>query len=88
MDKATPCRKVDAFCGLFFAKEQGKALKGKPEGTSRSAFLSYAILVLPLMFLLQAFAIIQCLMAIRNTMQMVMLLQGASITVKEPSIPS
>ena len=58
MDKATPCRKVGAFCGLFFAKEQGKALKGKPEGTSRSGFLLYARLMLPLMFLLQAFAII------------------------------
>ena len=58
MDKATPCRKVDAFCGLFFAKEQGKALKGKPEGTSRSGLLLYARLMLPLMFLLQAFAII------------------------------
>ena len=27
MDKTTSCRKVGAFCRLFFAKEQRKALK-------------------------------------------------------------
>ena len=58
MDKTTPCHKAAAFCGLFLAKEQGKALKGKPEGTSRLTFLLYARLVLPLMSLLQPFIII------------------------------
>ena len=32
MDKTASCRKVVAFCGLSFAKEQGKALKGKSDG--------------------------------------------------------
>ena len=32
MDKTTSYRKVDAFCGLFFAKERGKGLKGNPDG--------------------------------------------------------
>ena len=31
MDKTRSCHDVGAFCGLFFAKEQGKALKGQPD---------------------------------------------------------
>ena len=33
MDKTTSFRKVGAIYGIFFSKEQGKALKGKPDGT-------------------------------------------------------
>ena len=32
MDKTTSCRKLGAFCGLFFAKGQRKALKARPDG--------------------------------------------------------
>ena len=40
MDKTTSWRKVGAFCGLFFAKEQKKALKGKPDSILQVDFSS------------------------------------------------
>ena len=51
------CCKVGAFCQLFFAKEQRKVLKGKPDKNLQVNFSLYAKLVLPVMFLLQAFII-------------------------------
>ena len=52
-----PCCKVGASCQLFFTKEQRKALKGKPDGNLLVDFSLYATLVLPVIFLLQAFTI-------------------------------
>ena len=40
MDKTMSWRKVGAFCGLFFAKERRKALKGKPDSILQVDFSS------------------------------------------------
>ena len=39
MNKTT-CRKVGPFCKLYFAKEQRKAWKGKPEGDLQVDFFA------------------------------------------------
>ena len=57
MDNTMSCPKVGAFCQLFFAKEQRKALEGKPYRNLQVYFLLYGREKLPVMFLLQAFMV-------------------------------
>ena len=52
-----PCRKVGAFCRLFFAKERGKALKGKPDGNFQVGVFTVRQIDAALDVPLQAFTI-------------------------------
>ena len=77
MDKATSCRKVNAFCRILFAKVRIKTMEGKPDRNLQLDFSFYARLVLPECSYYKLLRSRNCLIAIRTRVQMAYVFSGS-----------